>query len=141
MSLDGPIPLILLALGAASLTGCSRPKSIDRERARSEIRSVRSFAAEAELSIDFILQGRATRHYAEAHLAYLEEEVEQSAKALENVVAGADAADTVSTCRIELDQIVQELSGIRNANGNRDRLISAKSKIQQIRESLEKANR
>ena len=90
--------------------------------------------------IDFVLQGRATRCYAEAHVAYLENEAEQSAKALENVAAESDAADSVRTCRIELSQIIHELAGVRAASGNRDRLIAAKSKMKQIRESLEKAN-
>ena len=133
------IALILLVLAVTSSAGCSRAKSIDRDQVRSEIRSARSFAAELEMFLDFVLQGHATRSYAQGHAAYLEEEVERSAKDLDNAVAEPDAADSVSECRTQLHHMAGELSDIGDALGDRNRLAAAKARIRQIRESLEKA--
>src|SRR6266536_2872559 len=96
------IPFIVLALAVAALAGCSRKKSIDRDQVRSEIRSARSFAAESEMFIDFVLQGHATRRYAEEHSAYLEDAVEQSAKELAQAAPESDAEDSVRACRTQL---------------------------------------
>jgi hypothetical protein len=71
------MPFIVFALAVTSSAGCSRAKTIGRDQARSEIRSARSFAAELELFLDFVLQGHATRGYAEGHTAYLEDEVKR----------------------------------------------------------------
>jgi hypothetical protein len=133
------VPLLVLPLAAIS-AGCSRGKSIDRDQVRSEIRSARSFAAESEMFIDFVLEGRATRVYAEGHAAYVRDEVEQSAKDLDSAVAEPDVADYVRACRMQLNELIGGLSEIRAALGDTDRLAAAKAKMKQIRESLPKAN-
>src|SRR4051812_12477065 len=76
------IGLALLALSVASLAGCSHQKSIGRDELKSDIRTARSFAAESEIFIEFVIQGRSTHRYAEEHSAYLEDEVQQLAKEL-----------------------------------------------------------
>jgi hypothetical protein len=140
MGKTSPVPVILFALAATCLAGCSRGKSIDRDQARSAIRSARSFAAESEAFIDFLLHGRATRSYAEGHAAYLQREVERSAKELEDATPEPDAAASVSTCRMQFNRIIAELSEIRAALGDTDRLVAAAARMKRIRESLEKAN-
>ncbi|HVX67613.1 MAG TPA: hypothetical protein VHA11_13460 [Bryobacteraceae bacterium] len=130
------ILFLVLALAAAASPGCSRGKRIDRDRAQSEIRSARSFAAESEIFLDFILQGHATRHYAEAHAGYLRDAVEQSAKELDTAAAEPDAADSLRECRIRLREIARELSGIPTATRDRPRLAAARARLGQIRESL-----
>ena len=51
----------LVLLLAAALASCSRNKTINRDDARSEIKSAISFVAESALFIDYIRQGRSTR--------------------------------------------------------------------------------
>ncbi len=136
------ILLLVLALAGVSLPGCSRKKSIDREEVRSEIRSARSFAAEAEMFVDFVLQGHSTRRYAEGHSAFLEQAVEQSAEDLEHAVPDTNAANSVRECQGNLGMLARELSRIRAAvtGGDQDALLAARARIRHIRESLEKAN-
>jgi hypothetical protein len=137
------IPLIVLALaGVFSLIGCSRKRSIGREEARSEIRQARSFAAESEMFLDFVLQGDATHRYAEGHSVYLEEAVEQLAKELGQATPETDVENSVRECQTKLSTLAGELSRIPAAIGanNEPALLSARERIRQIRASLEKAN-
>jgi hypothetical protein len=131
-----------MGLAAASLTGCSRNPSIGRDEVKSGIRSARSFAAESAMLVDFILQGHATRHYAQEHSTYLQDEVEQSAKELRQGVPAPEIQDSVRECLTQFAALAHELSGIRDAAGHddRDALAAAKRKLTEIRESLEKAN-
>jgi hypothetical protein len=136
------MPLIVFALVAVSLVGCSRKKSIGRDEVRSEIRSARSFAAESEIFIDFVLRRHATRHYAEEHSAYLEDAVEQSAKEFREGVPEPDVANSVRECQTKLSLLAGEISRIQAAIGNddKDALLAAKGRIRQIREGFEKVN-
>ena len=133
---------LVLVLALASLTGCSHRKSIGRDQVQSELRSARSFAAESEIFIDFVLQGHATRRYADGHSAYLEDAIEESAKELDQAVPESDAKDSARECQTQLHMLAREVSGIRAAIGNDDKnaLIAARGRIAQIRQSLEKAN-
>lgn len=92
--------------------------------------------------VDFILQGHATRHYAQEHSTYLQDEVEQSAKELRQGVPAPEIQDSVRQCLAQFTALAHELSGIRDAAGHddRDALAAAKRKLTEIRESLEKAN-
>ena len=85
--------LLIMALAASSLTGCSSKKSINRDQMQSEIRQASSFAAESEMLIDFVLQGHAAVGFANAHAAYLEDAVEESAKELEDGMPQSDTED------------------------------------------------
>jgi hypothetical protein len=139
---NSAILLILLALAGVSLPGCSRKKSIGRDEARSEIRSARSFAAESEMFIDFVLQRHSTRRYAEGHSAYLEQAVKQSAKELVETAPETGVENSVRECRSNLGMLARELSRIRAAirGGDQDALLAAQARIRHTRENLEKAN-
>jgi type IV pilus biogenesis protein CpaD/CtpE len=132
--------LVALVMAETGLAGCSSKDSMGREEVRSEIRSAESFAAESEMFIDFVLEGHATRGFAEGHAGYLEDEIQQLAKELENAAPEPDAARSAGECRTQLDRLTGELSGIRAAISDRSRLAAAKVRISQIRESLDKAN-
>jgi len=134
------ISFTVLALAAMSSTGCLHQKSMGRDEVRSAIRSALSSAAESEMLIDFVLQGRATRSYAEGHAAYLQEEVRQSAKEFENAVAQPDAKDAFENCRTQLNAIAAELSVIRSAIRDTGQLRAAMKRMTAIRRSLERVN-
>ena len=120
---------------AALLAGCSGKTPAGRDQVESEIRSARSFAAESELFLDFILEGRATRPYAVEHAAYLEEAIRQSADELR-----PGAADVLRECQMELALLRQERSRAAAAVDDRQALAAGKARIRKIRERLEKAN-
>jgi len=136
------VALAVLALAAVFLAGCSRDKSIDRDKARSEIRSAHSFAAESELFLELVLHGQAPQHYAEEHTGYLQKAVEKSAKELEQARPEPDAKDFVRECQMGLGSLDNELSGIRTAIAGNDKntLTAAPGRITAIRKSLENAN-
>ena len=134
--------LFVLALAGVSLAGCSRKKPIDRDEAQSKIRSARSFAAESDMFVDFVLQEHSTRRYREGHSAYLEQAVEQSSREFGQTAPEADVENSVRECRSNLGMLARELSRIRAAvsSGDDDALLAAQAKIRHIRESLERAN-
>ncbi len=134
------ISFTVLALAAMLSAGCSHAKARGRDEIRSEIRSALSTAAESEMFIDFVLQGRATRCYAEGHAAYLQKEMRQSAKEFENAVAEPDAKQAFDDCRTQLNAIVVELSVIRSAISDSGKLGAAMAKMAEIRQSLERLN-
>jgi uncharacterized membrane protein YccC len=137
-----PSSFAVLALAAVFVAGCSRNKSISRDQARSEIRSARSFAAELQMFINFVLEGRGTRHYAEEHTAYLEDAIEQLTKELEHAAPEPDAKDSIRECQTGLSTLARELSAIRTAiaRDDKDALAAARGRVTQIRKSLENAS-
>ena len=137
------VSFALLALAAAAfVVGCSRNKSIDRDQARSEVRSALSFVAESEMFLNFVIQGRAPRHYAAEHTVYLEQAIGKSAKELTRAVPESHAKDSIDECQAGLSALARELSGIRTVIPVDDEkaLAAALRRITAIRESLEKAN-
>jgi hypothetical protein len=128
--------LILASLLAA---GCSRQKTIDKNQMRSHLRSALAFTAESDMFVDYVQQGRATRHYAQEHAAYLEEAVSRSAKELEEGAAAPGIENALSECKTQLGLLRNELSGLQRTSDN-NALNTAKQTLAQIRESLKKAN-
>ena len=137
---DKSLSWVVVAFIAMSSAGCSQKKSMGLEEIRSQIRSALSAAAESEMLIDFVLQGRATRSYAEGHAAYLEDQVRQSAKEFENAISQPEAKPSFDTCRTQLNAMVGELSAIRSAMQDRSRLADAMARMVEIRRSLERVN-
>jgi hypothetical protein len=120
--------ILALWLAAAALIGCSRKKTLDRNELRSEIRSAYSFVAESEMLIDYIRQGHATHLYAKGH-----------AKELEAAVPQPSTQSIVSDCRSDMEMLCRELSGIAANVGDNDALAAARKRIENIRNSLQKA--
>jgi len=89
--------------------------------------------------LDFVLEGHATRRYAEGHAEYLLHHAQQSAKELESAVPQADVERSFQECRTELGAMVRELADIHVAIGDTHRLAAAKARIIEIRKSLSQA--
>jgi hypothetical protein len=128
--------VILFSLLAA---GCSHRNTIDKDEMRSRLRSALSFTAETDMFVDYLRQGRATRHYAQEHAAYLEEAVSRSAKELEQAGPARGAESVLGECKIQLGSLRNELSRLRKAPDN-NTLDTVKQNLTTIRESLELAN-
>lgn len=132
-------PFIFFLVSSLALAGCSRRKTIDRNEARSEIRSALSFAAESEIFIDFVRRGQATRQYAEGHAAYLEDAVKRSAKELEQEVPEPGTEKAVRECRTQLNSLARELSQVPAAIKEDDALAASRDRIAEVRKALEAA--
>ena len=131
------ISCVCLTIATIAVGACSGGKPINREEAQSDIRSAASYAAESETFIDFVLQGRATDPYAVGHAASLYDQTQRLSKELENSTTEPEAAESVRECRKQLDAILSELSGVRAAIHDHDRLADAKPKIEAVRKRLE----
>jgi hypothetical protein len=131
--------ILALWLAAAALIGCSRKKTLDRNELRSEIRSAYSFVAESEMLIDYIRQGHATHLYAKGHASYLKDAVKQLEKEIEAAVPQPSTQSIVSDCRNDIEMLCRELSGIAANVGDNDALAAARKRIENIRNSLQKA--
>ena len=112
---------------------------MDRGAVRSTIREAESYAAESQLFIDYVRQGRATPHYAQEHAGYLQDAVEHSRRELERDVAQQDSQEAFDVCRSQLTLLAAELGSIRAAIGNKDALAAAQPHIAAIRDRLHKA--
>jgi hypothetical protein len=128
---------VVAALVAALLPGCSSHRTIGRDEVSSALRQCRSFAAESEMYIDFALRGSAGRTFTEQHAAYLEDAVDQSGRELDEAVPAADVAAAARICRTALDLLGRELSGIRGAALDTDKLAAARERIARIRKNIE----
>jgi hypothetical protein len=112
---------------------------MDLEEVRSHLTSAVSFASEGEMLIDYIRQNRATRPYADGHLAYLADEVERSAKELHETSI-TTASEQVERCRAELDRLASELTAARLDIDNSAALTMHREHLDDIRLSLGQAN-
>jgi hypothetical protein len=133
------LAVLLCSILPATLASCSRNKTVGRDEVRSQIRSANSFVAESEMFIDCIRQGHATRHYIEAHAAYLGDAIKQSEKELAQGNPEPGTGNVVRKCITDMDLLRRELSGIAALSGNNDGLAAAKKRMESIRKSLEKA--
>jgi hypothetical protein len=128
-----------LSFALAFVSGCSSKKTLNRDEARSDIRSAISFTAEAELFVEFVRGGHATRNYAEGHAAYLDDAVKRSINELQQAEPEPPAEGAVGQCVIQLKRLRRELSGIHSAFGNDAGLAAARDRIGDIRKALERA--
>ena|SRR5215471_12491161 len=122
------VRFLVLVLAAASWASCSHRKTMGREDVQSEMRSLRSFAAETEMFLDFVLRGQATRVYAEEHAAYLTDEIKRSVKELEHAVAAPGVEGTLQKVRNGLGLLAGEISSIRQMIDNRQALTATRAR-------------
>jgi hypothetical protein len=120
-------------------TGCSRNKVITPDDLKSHLTSAMSFASEEEMFIDYIRAGRSTRNYAEQHAAYLDAEIARLADELAKAVPQPATESALQQCRIQLNQLRNELWNVRIHRGDQNALAASKSRLEKIRRDLEQA--
>lgn len=130
--------MAVLLAAAVLLVGCSRHKTISRDELRSALTSSISLASEAETFIEYVTNGKATRHYAEGHIGYLAEEVGESEQELQGGSPEPGTESAVQQCRTELNSLHRELAGLPGVLGNRNALGAARERIKTIRDSFER---
>jgi hypothetical protein len=130
----------LLLTALLLLVSYSHQKTMGLDEVRSHLVSAVSFASEAETLIEYVQQHRATRQYADGHLAYLANEVERSSKELHETLTTVATEEKVEQCRAELDSLANELSAVRLHIDNPDALAVNREHVDEIRLALEQAN-
>lgn len=133
--------IVAFALGfILVLSACSRHKTLTKDELRSELTSAKSLAAETEMFLDYVRQNRATRHYAQGHIEYLTEEVEQSRKELQESLPAQGEEDARQKLSVQFDALRTELHSIRGRLDDKAALATAKEHIARIRQALDDAN-
>lgn len=120
-------------------SACSHHTKITADDLRSDLTSAISFAAETETFLDFVRQGRSIDHYTEGHLEYLSEELNRSARELEESVADAALAQKLQECRTLLESIALQVAAVRPVLGDAGALSDARQQIAKTRAALEAA--
>jgi hypothetical protein len=122
------------------LSACSRHQTLTKEELGSELISAKSLAAEIEMFLDYVRQNRATRNYAQAHIEYLTEEVEQSRKELQESLPAQGEEDARQKLSVQFDALEAELHTIRGRLDDQAALATAKEHVARIRQALDEAN-
>lgn len=135
---------MLKAIGAFALgsilvlPACSRHKTLTREELRSEIISAKSLAEETEMFLDYVRQDRATKYYAQGHIEYLTDEVENSELHQSSPVQGE--ADAFQKLSAQFDALNTELHDLRGKLEDKNALATAKERIERIQRALDAAS-
>jgi hypothetical protein len=133
--------IVAFALGfILVLSACSRHQTLTKEELRSELISAKSLAAETEMFLDYVRQNRATRNYAQGHIEYLTEEVEQSRKELQESLPAQGEEDARQKLSVQFDALEAELHTIRGRLDDQAALATAKEHVARIRQALDEAN-
>jgi uncharacterized protein YicC (UPF0701 family) len=122
------------------LCACSRQKTLTRDKLSSELTSAKSLAAETEMFLDYAREGRATKHYAQGHIEYLTEEIEQSRKELQESSPAQGEEDALQKLRAQFGALNTELSNIGGKLDDEAALATTKEHIARIRQALDEAN-
>ncbi len=133
--------IVAFALGfILVMSACSRHKTLTKDELRSELISAKSLAAETEMFLDYVRQNRATRNYAQGHIEYLTEEVEQSRKELQESLPAQGEEDARQKLSVQFDALEAELHTIRGRLDDQAALATAKEHVARIRQALDEAN-
>ena len=120
-------------------TACTRTKTLTSEDLKSQLTRAISFASEEEMFVDYIRAGRATSNFAEQHAAYLDAEIQRSADELAKAVPQWRTQAALQRCRIQLNQLRQELWNVRTHRDDKNALSAIKARVEEIRRDLEQA--
>src|SRR5690348_17230811 len=131
-----PTTAVVLLLGC--FCGCSHQKQLSREELQSQVTKAVSFTAETELLAEFVLAGHSTRHYAQEHAAYLNQEIEETLKDIAK--SQPEPADTATVQRLQdvLRAISRELDAIQASPTEEGVFTTAKKHVAPLREQLQR---
>jgi len=122
------------------LVSCSHSSVISREELHSILRSSISSAAEAETSLDYVLQGHSTQNFAAGHFHYMADELEQSVKQLNRSKPSPGTEQAFTNSLQEVKDMTSELAAISFQTSDSNAIWAAKQRITEIRRALEKTS-
>jgi hypothetical protein len=130
----GILPMLVL------LASCSHPSVISRDELHSILRSSISFTADAETSLDYVLQGRSTQNFAAGHFHYMADELEQSVKQLNQSKPSPGTEQAFMNSLQDVKALASELTAISFQTSDSNAISAAKKRIGEIRRALEKTS-
>jgi uncharacterized lipoprotein len=131
VNLLGIVSVLALALCSA----CSEPKSPTRDDLRSALRSADSYAAEIEMFIDYVQQGRATKQFAFNHAAQVSRQIEEDEKDLRGP-AQPGTEQVQQACRAQFEFLRNEVKRVATLMGNTLDLQTERARVAQSRQLL-----
>ena len=130
-------PVLALLLGGAALLGsCAQRHTLSREELRSDLTSAISAANETEISIEVVLQGKATQNFAAGHLHYLERDLRDTIKEVAGSTPERGLEERAARSRTQMDALASMLAVIASNMKDADALMAAKERVHAIRAAL-----
>jgi len=129
----------IVAIFAVLLTfaSCSRQKTVDREKLRSELLTSISFSSEAELFLERVMQGRVAAKFADGHVEYLSREIEREAKELQEGIPSHDIERQFNECKRQTESLAHEVASSKSMLMDKAALAEVEKRIVKIRETLQ----
>jgi hypothetical protein len=115
------------------------PKPINPSELSSDLLSLSSYAAEAELFIEYLEAGEATNEFAQGHITYLIKAVQETSKEIEAVPPSPGLAYRLAECREQRVFLSAQLTRLSQNLGDPRTLGQVKKSIQRIREAFDQA--
>lgn len=131
--------LVAAFVTIAVLCGCSKHKALSEDELRSELLSADSYATEAEMFIDYVRQGHATRRFAEEHALQLSNEIGHSEKELNSKSVQPPDVQLFNDCKAQFEFLRRELPLIPALMGSDHALQTEHAKIAASRQRLAEA--
>jgi len=122
------------------VSSCARRTSLTRDDLRSKLVSASSYAAELEMFIDRVRQGRVTKLFVQGHATQLEKELKRSAEELDHSTPQSGTEPPFQECRKEVNFLRRELVLLPTLTGNDGALQSEREQIKRSRERLADAS-
>jgi hypothetical protein len=133
------VKLLLAAAAAlACLVSCS-PALTTRARLASSFHSIASSAAETELFIDRLQEGKVTNTYAWTYADFLANSVREAAQELRSRPPARGLEAAFAECMHQNDLLLDTVSKLKLAPRDRDTLAAARSQIESIRRAAERS--
>lgn len=132
---------VIVAIFVVLLTSasCSRQKTVDREKLRSELLTSISFSSEAELFLERVRQERVTTSFAEGHVEYLSREIEREAKELEEGIPSQGIDQQFNECKRQTELLAHEVATSGSMLMDKAALAEVEKRIARIRGTLQSA--
>ncbi len=135
----GPAVWIASMTLVVVLTGCS-PKPISANGIASELRAVSSYAAEAQLFIEYIQAGKSTKAYARAHACYLVAQLKEARQKLAALPSTEQTlAPALLKCKQQQDMLFDQLNRLSLNVDDPSALAHGKQKFRAIQEDAQQA--
>ena len=116
--------------------GCSA-SFIGLDEAKANLETGISLAAETEMFLTFVAEGKSTPDFAKGHIAYLEQEVESMQKQLGQSPPEPSASELVGEYRAQLVVLRHELLRFPASMEDKNQWLTSRARISAVRKKLE----
>lgn len=119
---------------------CSHRSGISHEELRSIVRSSIALASDADMSLDYLAEGRSTQSFANGHFRYIAKQAEQNVRKLSDSRPSPGIEQDFQDSQEEVKALASELASISSQSTGASIIRAAKQHITEIRRSLIKTS-